>query len=406
MTLLEDIAKSIEEGKIRRTKELVKLAVDGGTNPRTVLNDGLLNGLRTVGRRFDRDSFMVSDMLVSSRCINESMEILKPMLLPPGGKPIGRGCIGTVRGDLHDVGKNIVRLMLESRGIEILDLGVDVPPETFVRAVKEDGCELVCCSALLTATMPELGRVIRALRDAKVRDRVIVMVGGVPVTAAYAKRIGADFYSEDGFAAAEKAERALLALHERKKQETGEDKQGRNTAMELKALAKECGFTVVEDLDPKTLKFMPEVRDMCAADKCRHYNRSWSCPPACGTLEEWTERASKYSKGIIMQTVGDIEDTLDFEAIMQIAQDNAAHFNAFADAVLAAGLDCLPLSVGGCTRCKECTYPDAPCRFPDRCFSSMEATGLMVNQVCTDNGVPYNYGKGKMAYTSCLLYNE
>ena len=216
MTLLEDISKSIEEGKIRRTKELVKLAVDGGTNPRTVLNEGLLNGLKAVGRRFDRDSFMVTDMLVSSRCINESMEILKPMLLPPGSKPIARGCIGTVRGDLHDVGKNIVRLMLESRGFEILDLGVDVPPEAFVRAVTEDGCEIVCCSALLTATMPEMPRVIRALRDAGVRDKVIVVVGGIPVTAAYAKRIGADIYSEDGFAAAERAEQALL--EKRKKQ--------------------------------------------------------------------------------------------------------------------------------------------------------------------------------------------
>lgn len=216
MTLLEDISKSIEEGKIRRTKELVKLAVEGGTNPRTVLTEGLLSGLKAVGRRFDRDSFMVTDMLVSARCINESMEILKPMLLPPGNKPIARGCIGTVRGDLHDVGKNIVRLMLESRGFEILDLGVDVPPENFVRAVTEDGCELVCCSALLTATMPEMPRVIRALRDAGVRDRVIVMVGGIPVTAAYAKRIGADIYSEDGFAAAERAEQALL--EKRKKQ--------------------------------------------------------------------------------------------------------------------------------------------------------------------------------------------
>ncbi len=216
MTLLEDISKSIEEGKIRRTKELVKLAVEGGTNPRTVLTEGLLSGLKAVGRRFDRDSFMVTDMLVSARCINESMEILKPMLLPPGGRPIARGCIGTVRGDLHDVGKNIVRLMLESRGIEILDLGVDVPPESFVRAVTEDGCELVCCSALLTATMPELARVIRALRDAGVRDKVIVMVGGIPVTAAYAKRIGADIYSEDGFAAADRAEQALL--EKRKKQ--------------------------------------------------------------------------------------------------------------------------------------------------------------------------------------------
>ena len=222
MTLLEDISKSIEEGKIRRTKELVKLAVEGGTNPRTVLTEGLLSGLKAVGRRFDRDSFMVTDMLVSARCINESMEILKPMLLPAGGKPIARGCIGTVRGDLHDVGKNIVKLMLESRGIEILDLGVDVPPEAFVRAVTEEGCDLVCCSALLTATVPEMQRVIRALQNAGVRERVIVMVGGMPVTAAYAKRIGADIWSSDGFEAAEKAEAALLEKR-RTKESSKED---------------------------------------------------------------------------------------------------------------------------------------------------------------------------------------
>ena len=213
MTLLEDISKSIEEGKIRRTQELVRLAVEGGTNPRTVLNEGLLSGLKAVGKRFDRNSGMVSDMLVSARAINESMEYLKPMLLPAGKQPIGRGCIGTVRGDLHDVGKNIVKLMLESRGIEIIDLGVDVPPEAFVRAVTEDGCDLVCCSALLTATVPEMQRVIRALRSAGVRGRVIVMVGGIPVTAAYARRIGADIYSSDGFEAAEKAEAALRSKH-------------------------------------------------------------------------------------------------------------------------------------------------------------------------------------------------
>ena len=227
MTLLEDITQSIEEGKIRRTKELVKLAVEGGTNPRTVLNEGLLNGLRAVGKRFDRNSGMVSDMLVSARAINESMEILRPMLLPAGRQPIGRGCIGTVQGDLHDVGKNIVKLMLESRGIEILDLGVDVPPEAFVRAVTEDGCDLVCCSALLTATVPEMQRVIRALRNAGVRDRVIVMVGGIPVTAAYAKRIGADIWSADGFESAEKAEAALL---EKRRREQEEPKEGTNNA--------------------------------------------------------------------------------------------------------------------------------------------------------------------------------
>ncbi len=174
---------------------------------------------------------------------------------------------------------------------------------------------------------------------------------------------------------------------------------------DLKAFAKECGFTVAEDLDPKTLHFMPEVREMCATG-CRHYNHSWACPPANGSLEEWREKASRFSKGILLQTVGDIEDTLDFEAIMEIAKINSENFIRFTDVLLDEKLDCLPLAVGGCTRCKQCTYPDAPCRFPDRNFSSMEASGLLVNQVCSDNGVPYNYGKGKMAYTSCLLYND
>ena len=176
---------------------------------------------------------------------------------------------------------------------------------------------------------------------------------------------------------------------------------------DLKAFAKECGFTVAEDLDPRKLQFLPEVREMCAADKCRHYGRSWACPPANGSLEEWAEKASRYAKGILLQTVGDIEDTLDFEAIMLLAKTNAENFIRFADALLDEDhLDCLPLAVGGCTRCKQCTYPDAPCRFPDRNFSSMEATGLLVNLVCKDNGVPYNYGKGKMAYTSCFLIRE
>jgi len=176
--------------------------------------------------------------------------------------------------------------------------------------------------------------------------------------------------------------------------------------VDLKALALECGLTVAEDLNPKTLKFMPEVREMCAAGRCRSYGHSWACPPACGELEEWQEKASRYEKGILMQTVGDVEDSLDFEAIMDIAKRNAASFTAFADKVFDMGLDCLPMAVGACSRCGECTYPDAPCRFPDRKFSSMEACGLLVSQVCIDNGVPYNYGPGKMAYTSCLLYND
>lgn len=213
MEILEEITRAIEQGKILQTRALVQRAIDQGISPGDILNGPLLQGMKAVGRRFSRSGGMVSDTLASTKAINESLELLKPLLVPVGRPPIGRACIGTVQGDLHDVGKNMVRLLLENRGIEILDLGVDVAPEAFVRAVVEDGCELVCCSALLSSTMPEMKRVVDALKRAGVRDRVLVMVGGLPVTERFCKRIGADIYTTDGFEAAEKAEQALLELH-------------------------------------------------------------------------------------------------------------------------------------------------------------------------------------------------
>lgn len=213
MELLDEITKAIEEGKIRQTRELVNAAIENGCSAGEILYGPLMTGLRTVGRRFSRNTAMVSDMLASSRAINESLEILKPLMIPAGKRPIGRACIGTVRGDLHDIGKNIVRLLLESRAIEIVDLGVDVAPEAFVRAVIEDKCDLVCCSALLVSSVPEMKQVVEELKNAGVRDRVLVMVGGVPVTDAICHRIGADIYTADGFAAADRAEKALKEMH-------------------------------------------------------------------------------------------------------------------------------------------------------------------------------------------------
>ena len=171
-------------------------------------------------------------------------------------------------------------------------------------------------------------------------------------------------------------------------------------------LAEDVGFEDVCQLNMASLQVMPEVREMCAADRCRHYNKSWACPPACGSLEEWQAKASRFTKGILMQTVGEVEDSFDIEGYMEISHRSSESFEKFADKLFEMKLDCLPMTVGGCTRCKTCTYPDAPCRFPEKRTSSMEACGLMVNQVCTDNGVPYNYGKNKMCYTSCLLFNE
>ena len=146
---------------------------------------------------------------------------------------------------------------------------------------------------------------------------------------------------------------------------------------ELKKLALEEGFSNAGQLNLKALVFMPEVRQMCSADKCHAYGRNWRCPPACGTLEESAALAAQYSFGMIVQTVGHMEDEYDYET--------------------------LGMGAGTCRRCKSCTYPDAPCRFPEDSYSSMEAYGLWVSKVCELSGIPYNYGKNTIAYTSCFL---
>ena len=174
---------------------------------------------------------------------------------------------------------------------------------------------------------------------------------------------------------------------------------------DYRSLALECGFTVAEPMDVSTLKFLPDVRAMCAADRCQHYAKSWSCPPACGELEYWEEKCRRFAHGLILQTVGDREDSYDFEAMMEVADENKRQFDSFIDALTQCGGDYLAMSAGTCTRCEKCTYPDAPCRFPEKLCPSMEASGLFVSGDCSDNGVKYYYGDDKIAYTCCLLYN-
>ena len=174
---------------------------------------------------------------------------------------------------------------------------------------------------------------------------------------------------------------------------------------DFRALALESGFTVAEPIDVKTLKFLPDVRSMCAADRCQSYGKTWSCPPACGELSDWEEKASHFSKGLVIQTVGDREDSYDFEAMMEVAEENKRQFDVFTEKLRAMGADFLAMSAGTCTRCEKCTYPDAPCRFPEKLYPSMEASGLFVSGVCSDNGIKYYSGDDKIAYTCCLLYN-
>ena len=172
------------------------------------------------------------------------------------------------------------------------------------------------------------------------------------------------------------------------------------------SLALQCGFTNAAPLDVGSLHFLSEVRDMCRADRCRNYGKSWSCPPACGDLAFWTERAKRYDSGLLLQTVGEIEDSYDFEGMQAVSALNKQQVDALADALHAADADFLLMAAGTCKRCEKCTYPDAPCRFPDKLFPSMEACGLFVSQVCRDNGVDYYYGSDRIAYTCCLLYNK
>ena len=171
----------------------------------------------------------------------------------------------------------------------------------------------------------------------------------------------------------------------------------------LSVQGKTCGFTNVARLDPATIELREEVRAMCASGKCRMYGRSWSCPPACGTLEELRTRISGYREGILVQTVGQLEDSMDGEGMMEAEAQHKAHFSDMHDLLLQDYPDLLAIGAGTCTRCKTCSYPDAPCRFPDRMTSSMEALGMLVLDVCKANGLTYYYGPNTIAYTSCFL---
>jgi predicted metal-binding protein len=178
------------------------------------------------------------------------------------------------------------------------------------------------------------------------------------------------------------------------------------TMCTLIGAARDAGFTHTAALDVKTLRFLPEVREMCNKDRCPNFGTNWMCPPACGTLEECAAKAAGFEEGIIVQSVGDLEDSFDFEAMQRIEEEHKMRFQNLAAALGAAYPRMLALGAGACNLCESCSYPDAPCRFPDRALSSMEANGLWVSDVCEKNGLPYNYGPNKMAFTSCILVQE
>ncbi len=205
MGLIEDISVALQSGKAKQVKTLVPEALEAGISAETILQDGLMAGMNVVGEKFKNNEVFVPEVLVAARAMNAGAALLKPYLADDGSQFLGKVCVGTVSGDLHDIGKNLVKMMFEGKGFEVLDLGVDVPPEAFVKAVQEDGCEIVACSALLTTTMTAIEDVVKALEAAGLRDKVKVMVGGAPVTAEFCEQIGADAYTDDAASAASRA---------------------------------------------------------------------------------------------------------------------------------------------------------------------------------------------------------
>jgi len=209
MADLQGIAEAVIRGDRETVSQLVKAALEEGTSPESIINEGLIAGMSVVGDKFKKNEFYVPEVLIAARAMHAGMDLLKPLLATSNVQPRGIVAIGTVKGDLHDIGKKLVAMMLEGGGYEVIDLGVDVAPEKFVETVKERGAQIVALSALLTTTMPSMKDTIEALQEAGIRDQVKVMIGGAPVTQNYADEIGADGYAPDAASAVDKANELL-----------------------------------------------------------------------------------------------------------------------------------------------------------------------------------------------------
>jgi len=208
-SLLENLAQYVIDGNAQKAKETTDEALAQNVPVADIINKGLVAGMQVVGQKFKCNEFYIPEVLIAARAMKQSMEKLRPLIAETGIQPIARVAIGTVRGDLHDIGKNLVGMMLEGAGFEVIDLGTDVSPEKFVEAVREHKAEAIGLSALLTTTMPAMKETIAALEEAGLRDKVAVLVGGAPLTQAYADEIGADGYAPDAASAVDTAKQLL-----------------------------------------------------------------------------------------------------------------------------------------------------------------------------------------------------
>ena len=203
--ILTEISEKIQKGKTKDIKALVPKALEEGVPAVEILNDGLLDGMNIVGIKFKNNEVFVPEVLIAARAMKAGTDILKPYLVSDNVSAKGKVVLGTVRGDFHDIGKNLVKMMMEGHGLEVIDLGVDVSPEAFINAAKENGADIIACSALLTTTMAEMKNVVDLCTAGGIRDNVKILIGGAPITEAFKSEIGADIYTSDAASAAEAA---------------------------------------------------------------------------------------------------------------------------------------------------------------------------------------------------------
>ena len=212
MADLNAIAENLIRGQAPLVEEGVQQALDEGVTAQEILQEALIKGMEVVGERFKNNEFYVPEVLIAARAMHTGLNLMRPKLIEEKVEPVGRASIGTVQGDLHDIGKNLVGMMLEGAGFEVIDLGIDVSPEKFVESVTGEGAQIICMSALLTTTMGSMKSTIDALKESGLSDRVRTMIGGAPVTQTFAEKIGADGFAPDAGSAADKAKELITGL--------------------------------------------------------------------------------------------------------------------------------------------------------------------------------------------------
>ena len=209
MSIFLEISDNLQKGKHKIVKELVEKALTDGITPQEILTEGLLSGMDKVGEKFKSNDVYIPEILIAARAMKTGVDVLKPYLQESGASSKGKVVIGTVLGDTHDIGKNLVKMMLEGKGFDVIDLETDVSPEKFIETAINESCDIICCSALLTTTMEVMEEVVKKAEEAGIRDKVKIMIGGAPVTQEFCDRIGADCYTSDAASAADAAVKLL-----------------------------------------------------------------------------------------------------------------------------------------------------------------------------------------------------